>query len=290
MPKSRRGRKTPASPPQKPASRWPPLVWVISTVGVGAILGLLINYLRPDPTPPPTPLTDAPPLNEALVEQWKSTMARWCPRLAALQRSDTERPSGLAVELATMECLDLMCEHPEKLPEMTPAARSQAKPFCERMLPSFERHLAPLWNDYRAACPEALQKWSALPWSPRNDIGFHEEVRQCLERQCQGVDGGQGSATHCESAAELAEGFGDTQAAARFREQARLGRERAKREWEALPPEKRKEETRELGNGLLAACQKGNPRYCRALTKFCEMEHNIPDVCPYPSTPDAGSQ
>lgn len=219
-----------------------------------------------------------------------ATISRWCPRLAALQRSDAEKRSALTVELATMECLDLICEHPEQLAEMTPAARSEAKPLCERMIASFGRQLAPLMNDYRAACPEAVQKWSGLPWSPRNDIGFHEDVRQCLERQCQGVDGGQGSATHCESAANIAEGFGDTQAAARLREQARLGRERAKREWEALPPEKRKEETRELGKGLLEACQKGNQRYCRALAKFCEMENNIPDVCPYPGTTDAGPQ
>jgi hypothetical protein len=290
MPKSRPGRKTPAPPPPKRAPGWrPSLLGVVITLAVGGLIGLLINALRQDKAPP-SPSAGSVSLNEERVEQWKSTMARWCPRLAALQRSDAEKPSALTVELATMECLDLICEHPEKLAEMTPSARSQSKPFCERMIPSFGRQLAPLMNDYRAACPEAVQKWSGLPWSPRNDISFHEDVRQCLERQCQGVDGGQGSATHCESAADLAEGFGDTRAAARLREQARLGRERAKREWEALPPEKRKEETRELGRGLLEACQKGNQRYCRALTKFCEIEHNIPDVCPYPGTTDAGSR
>jgi hypothetical protein len=217
-------------------------------------------------------------------------MNRWCPRLAALRRSDAGSSSALSVELATMECLDLICEHPEKLGEVDASARSQLKPLCERMIASFGRQLAPLMNDYRGACPEAVQKWSGLPWSPRTDLGFYADVRECLKRQCQGVDGGSGSGTHCASAADIAEGFGDAQAAARLREQARLARERAKQEWEALSPEQKKEETKELGRGLLEACRKGNPRYCRALAKFCELEGNLPDVCPYPGTADAGSR
>src|SRR5690348_18263652 len=106
-----------------------------------------------------------------------------------------------------------------------------------------------------------------------------------MERHCEEVDGGTGSETRCALAADLAEIFGDAQAAARLRERARLAKARENQLWGQLSEEKQKEEREDAGmkviaKRLLALCQQGNQRYCASLAKYREIEGHPPDVSP----------
>jgi hypothetical protein len=120
-----------------------------------------------------------------------------------------------------------------------------------------------------------------------------------MERRCEEADGGDGAEKDCQLAADIAEGLGDAQAAARFQERASLARARAKAEWEALSLEEREarldKDEHDMAKGLLAACRQGQQRFCRALAKYCELESNpAPGVCPVPGSAvaigDAGSR
>jgi hypothetical protein len=279
-----------------------PILAAVALAVGGILLGFLINSLidslRQDGQRAPSPATSRGQgpfqLEGELAEHWKAATTRWCPRLAALQWGDAGQKGRLVMELTSMECLSLLCDHPEKLKGVDPSAREQLKPVCERLGSLLGGQMAPLTENYRQACPEAVQTWSERTWSPSNHLGFYEDAGQCLERQCEGVDGGQGSKTRCELAADIAEGLGDARAAARLREQAQRAREQEKQLWGPLSEEEKKENDDEgmkvLAKRLLALCRQGNQRYCRSLAKYCELEGHPPDVCPAPATSDAGSR
>ncbi|KFA93108.1 hypothetical protein [Archangium violaceum] len=298
MGKSRRGRKNPTPPPQKRSSGIS-LQAVIALVMGGVLLGFLVNSFREDGQPSRPAATSRKQaqgpfqLEGELAEHWKAATARWCPRMAALQWGDAGQQGVLTVELTSIQCIARMCEQPEKLEGVDPAARGQMKRMCGQVELMFEGQMATLTKHYGRLCPELIQTWSGRPWSPNNHLGLYGDVRQCMERHCEEVDGGTGSEARCELAADLAEVFGDAQAAARLRERARLAKARENQLWGPLSEEEKKEEREDAGmkviaRRLLALCRQGNQRYCASLAKYCEIEGHPPDVCPAPGTSDAG--
>lgn len=302
MRKSRAGRKHPTPPPQKRTSgRLVPLLAAVALAVGGILFGLLINSLRQEGQPPRPPITSrqqAPgpfQLEGELAEHWKTATARWCPRLAALQWGDAGQPGTLVVELTSIQCIARLCEQPGKLEGVDPSALGPMKRMCGRLESLFEGQLATLTKHYGRMCPELIPTWSERPWSPNNHLGLYRDVRQCMERHCEEVDGGRGSEARCDLAADIAEVLGDAQAAARLRERARLTREREKQLWGPLSEEEKKEEREDAGmkvlaRRMLALCRQGHQRYCASLAKYCEIEGNPPDVCPAPGTSDAGSR
>lgn len=278
-----------------------PLQAVIALVAGGVLIGFLINLLRQDEQPSRPTVTSRKQaqgpfqLEGELAEHWKAATTRWCPRLAALQWGDAGQPGALVVELTSIQCIARLCEQPEKLEGVDPAALGQVERLCGRLGSLFEGQLATLTEHYGRLCPELIQTWSGRPWSPNNHLGLYADVRQCMERHCEEVDGGRGSETRCNLAADVAEVLGDAQAAARLRERARLAKEREKQLWGPLSEEEKKEEREDegmkvLARRLLALCRQGQQRYCASLAKYCELEGNPPDVCPAPGTSDAGSR
>lgn len=300
MSKSRSGREksAPQPPPKRAPGRSVSLLAIVTLLVAGVALGLFINSLRQEgqrPAPSATSRGQKPvQLDGELAEHWKAATARWCPRLAGLQWGDSGQPGALVVELTTMECLERVCEHPEKLARENPQAIRQLKGLCERLGAKLGGQMALLTEEYREACPEAVQTWSGRTWSPGNHLGFHTDVRQCLERHCEGVDGGQGSKTICQRAADIAEGFGDEQAAARLRERVQLARQLEQQLWGPISEEEKKESGGEdmkvLARRMRALCRQGHQRYCRSLAKYCELEGHPPDVCPNPGPVDAGTR
>jgi hypothetical protein len=298
--RSRPGRKK--SSPQPKVHPFRGLLFVVggvALVGVGALLLVRLT------SPPRAGVSSSPPgaspfpLDGALGEAWTASVARVCPRFAALQRGDSGQPRRFVVELTMVECLDRLCEHPEKLDAELRAASGRLKPVCERMRSLFDGEIATMAEGFREACPEVFQTWSGHTWSTSNHLGLYADVRQCMERRCAEADGGDGAEKDCQLAADIAEGLGDAQAAARSRERARLARARADAEWEALSPEEREarldKDEHDMARGLLAACRQGKQRFCRALAKYCELEsHPPPGVCPAPGRAaaigDAGSR
>lgn len=299
--RSRPGRKKPPPPPQgqKRSSRG--LLFIVggvALVGVGVLLAVRLASPRRAEVPPPP---DGSPfqLDGELGPAWKDAVVRFCPRLAALPRGGSAQARRLAMELASVECLDRLCEHPEKLDAESRAASERLKPACERMRSLLGGGMDTMAESYRDTCPEVFQTWSGRTWSSSNHLGFYADARRCMERRCEEAHGGQGTETDCRLAGDLSEGFGDAQAAARFRERARLARARADAEWEALSPE---EQEARLDKGmevivkrLVEGCRQGDQRFCKSLAKYCELERNPPPgVCPAPgsATPigDAGSR
>ncbi|HEX5748325.1 MAG TPA: hypothetical protein VFZ09_18945 [Archangium sp.] len=300
MSQSRRRRKNPTPPPPKRASAIS--IWaVVALVAGGVLVGVLINDLRQDGQPARPAATSRAQaqgpfqLEGELAEYWKAATARWCPRMATLQGGDAGQLGELTVELTSIQCIARMCEHSEKLEGVDPAALGKVKRMCGQVELMFEGQLAALTEHYGRICPELIQTWSGRPWSPNNHLGLYADVRQCMERHCEEVDGGMGSEARCEIAADLAEVFGDAQAAARLRGRARLAKARENQLWGPLSEEEKKEEREDAGmkviaRRLLALCRQGNPRYCASLARYCEIEGNPPDVCPAPGTSDAGSR
>lgn len=305
-------RKPPASPGKRTSWSFPLLMVGLIVAAVGLTLGghLLFRRLADTPALPSAVTRGGPggskpqkgPLPESvedlLGDTWWADLTGVCPRLAAVDRAGAGQASSLLVKLVTVECLSQVCEHTEKLEAVPPSKLSRLRPMCGRLSSWMEERMERETWDYRFACPETFQAWTHRPWTPSNHLGFHKELRECLEPICMADEvSGTEAAVYCETAASIAEFTGDWQAVPLLRERARLVQERGDREMQGLSPEERKKA--EVQRGLKATlrrwgevCRKGMQQYCDAVAEYCQKEGHPLDVCPSPersqATPDAG--
>lgn len=219
-------------------------------------------------------------LAAALMEQWKVMASTICPRFAALQQGDAGSTSDRAWELASVECLGLICEHPEQLEAKSPGASSRLQPVCQELSSVMKERweLTVSSTSVRLACPSAMVRWTAQPWSPSNHLSFYREMRGCMERSCAEVVARSEAEIYCEGAADLAEALGDAPAAARLRQQI-----------QAAPVLQEKGEgqgparsVRIMARRWNEACQQGSQKHCQNVASFCETEREPSDICPHP--------
>jgi len=214
------------------------------------------------------------------MEQWKLMASTLCPRFAALHQGEAGSASARAWELASVECLGLICEHPEQLEAKSPGASSRLQPVCQELSSVMREQweLTVSSTSVRLACPLAMVRWSGQPWSPSNHLSFYGEMRGCMERSCAEVVARSEAELYCEGAAELAEALGDAPAAARLRQQI-----------QAAPVLQEKGEgqgparsVRIMARRWNEACQQGSQKHCQNVAGFCETEHEPSDICPHP--------
>ncbi len=221
-------------------------------------------------------------------EQLQAQLEQLCPRFYAINWGQTERPSRLAAQLISMECMSRMCEPPSSADAGEAFSSSKPSPMCRELLPLIrgEPGMAAVTRSYRLACPEVAVPWGERPWSPSTELGFYAAVRPCLERICERMVSPEGiPPLYCNTAADIAEGFGDTGAAARLRQRAKALQALNESQWQELSPEQREEAETNQDMKVLArrwgeACAQGMSKYCESLAKYCRMEGSPPDVCP----------
>jgi hypothetical protein len=236
----------------------------------------------------PSEATQGPSLLETpglSKEQFRAQLARLCPRFAAIHWGQAERPSQLAAQLISMECMSRMCEPPASTDAGEASLGARSSPLCQEMLPLLrgEPGMATVTRSYRLACPELAVPWSERPWSPSTELGFYAAVRPCLERICEEMLSPQGiSPKYRTLAADIAEGLGDVEAVARLRQRAKALNEA---QWQELAPKQREvaetdQDMRVLARRWSEACAQGMSKYCETLAKYCRIEGSPPDVCP----------
>jgi hypothetical protein len=292
--KPKREREPPQRPPP-PRSVWRflPLamgLFVATVVVVSALRGGSSREARsPWGAAPGAPVSGTNPeeLASAMAEQWKAMASTVCPRFAALQRGDAGSPSPRAWELANVECLGQLCEHPEQLEARSPGAGSRLQPICQGLFSVMRKRweLTVSADSVRLACPTAMVKWSGQPWSPGNHLSFYQEMRGCMERGCAEAETRSEAELYCEGAADLAESLGDAPAAARWRQQIQAAPV-LQEQGEGQSPSR---SVRIMARRWREACQQGSQKYCEAVAGFCQTEHEPSDVCPHPgkaSTPE----
>ena len=146
--------------------------------------------------------------------------------------------------------------------------------------------MAAVTRSYRLACPEVAVPWGERPWSPSTELGFYAAVRPCLERICEQMVSPQGiPPLYCTLAADISEGVGDAESAARLRQRAKALEALNASQWQELSPEQRREAEMNQDMKVLArrwgeACAQGMGKYCETLARYCRMEGSPPDVCP----------
>lgn len=288
---ARRKPKREREPPQRPppprtAGRFTLLavgLFIATVVVVSAVRGFSSRAARS----PGVVTTDArgssasaEALAGAMMEQWKAMASTVCPRFAALQPGDAGRPSAQVWELVSVECLGLLCEHPEQLEAKIPGASSRLQPVCQALSSVMKEQweLTISTSTVRMACPVAMVKWSGQPWSPSNHLAFYREYLGCMERSCAEVVARSEAVLYCEGAAELAEALGDAPAAARLRQQIQAAPV-LKEEGEGQGPART---VRIMARRWNEACQQGSQKHCQHVASFCETEREPSDVCPHP--------
>ncbi|WP_224367414.1 hypothetical protein [Hyalangium versicolor] len=291
---ARRKPKREREPPQKRThsnGRFLVLAVVVFVATVVVVTGLRMSSSRETRS---STSTGAPPsgtnpeeLAGALVEQWKAMASTVCPRFAALQRGDAGSVSDRAWELASVECIGLICEHPEQLEAKSPGASSRLQPLCQTLSSVMKERwaLTVSSSSVRLACPSAMVRWSAQPWSPSNHLSFYREMRGCMERSCTEVVARSEAELYCESAADLAEALGDAPAAARWRQQIQAAPV-LQEKGEGQSPSR---SVRIMARRWNEACQQGSQKHCQSVAGFCENEREPSDICPHPgkaSTPE----
>src|SRR5690349_16168294 len=92
------------------------VVLFVATMVVVTALRMGSSREAPGSTASGAPLSGTSPeeLAGAMMEQWKAMASTVCPRFAALQQGDAGRPSARVWEIVSVECLGLLCEHPEQ--------------------------------------------------------------------------------------------------------------------------------------------------------------------------------
>jgi hypothetical protein len=286
-PKPKREREPPRRPPTpRSAWRFPLLVIGLFVATVGAVSALRWVFSREARSPwraaPGTPVSGTSPeeLASAMTEQWQAMAATVCPRFAALLRGDAGSPSARAWELANVECLEQICEHPEQFEARSPGAGSKLQPLCQALFSVMRKQweLTISADSVRLACPAAMVKWSGQPWSPSNHLSFYREMRGCMERCCTESEARSEAELYCESAADLAESLGDAPAAARWRQRIQAAPV-LQEQGEGQSPSR---SVRIMARRWREACQQGSQKYCEAVAGFCQTEHEPSDVCPKP--------
>ena len=294
---TRDGRKKQPAPPRKRRSSWGfPLLVVGLILATGVItLGVRAVYrgMASPPLLPPDGLggAQAPQgrlpfgLDGALGEQAIARMARLCPRLSAIEQAGAEQPSELAGDMVSLECMGVLCEHPETAEAVDPSLSPRLKLMCDALLTGWKDRMKEMTNAYRLACPEAALTWAERPWSPSTELGFYRELRPCLERICERMVLVEGiPAKYCTLAADMAEGFGDTQAASRLRRRAQALQALSEAMWQELTPQQREQAETAQDMKILAirwgeACRQGMQKYCDALAKYCHRQGAPAEAC-----------
>ena len=290
--KSRHGDKKPPPPPPAPKQPW----WLVLLLvgGILVLIALGVWASRPpsrQPFQPPSPEAQGraalePP--DMSKEQFRAQVEQLCPRFAAISWGQAERPSQLARQLISMECMSRMCEPPAGVGAGESSLSSAVSPMCQELLPLIrgEPGMATVTRSYRLACPEVAVPWSERPWSPSTELGFYTAVRPCLERICEQMLSPQGiPPKYCTLAADIAEGLGDVGAVARLRERAKALQALNEAHWQELAPKQREvaetdQDMRVLARRWGEACAQGMSRYCESLAQYCRLEGSPPDVCP----------
>lgn len=299
--KPRPGDKKPPRPPRK--GRFPWFEWLLVIVPVGAIVITVgIRWWMSESDRPPRdeaggqrPLP--PVLEDTVRERMQAEVSRNCPKLAALTRGEGDRPRKLVLSLASVECMSRMCEQLGRSDAGTASGSSRSR-LCESAFAGMEDQMMAVTNDYRLACPEVAVHWAERPWSPSTELGFYAALRPCMERICERLVMGEGiPARYCVLAADLAEGFGDEQAAVRLRGRAQALQALSAAQWQGLTPEQREKAEMNQDMKLLAkrwgeVCAQGMEKYCGFRDEYCRVEGYPPDVCPSEvqarGSPDAG--
>ncbi|WNG30627.1 hypothetical protein F0U62_46385 [Cystobacter fuscus] len=285
------GRKPPPPAPEQRSSWW---LWLLLVGGTVVLIGLGVWASRPPSRQPfQQPSDDAQgqaPLETPGVskEQFRAQLAQLCPRFAAISGGQAERPSQLAAQLISMECMSRMCEPPAGVDAGEASSLVKSSPLCQEVLPLIrgEPGMATVTRSYRLACPEVAVPWSERPWSPSTELGFYTAVRPCLERICEQMLSPQGiPPKYCTLAADIAEGLGDAGAVARLRQRAKALQALNTAQWQELPPEQREvaetdQDMRVLARRWGEACAQGMSKYCETLAKYCRIEGSPKDVCP----------
>jgi hypothetical protein len=224
-------------------------------------------------------------LDGALGEQAIARMARLCPRLSAIEQPGAAQPSELAGDMVSVECMGVLCEHPETAEAVDPSLSPRIKLMCDVLSTGWKDRMKEVANAYRLACPEAAVHWAERPWSPSTELGLYRELRPCLERICEKMVLVEGiPPKYCTLAADMAEGFGDTQAASRLRRRAEALQALSEALWQELTPQQREQAETAQDMKILAirwgeACHQGMQRYCDALAKYCHRQGAPAEAC-----------
>jgi hypothetical protein len=307
-------KKQPSRPREEVSFRGLLVVVTMIALGVGIGLGIRWHLQRPgspsagssatsrgaSSTSEALPGTLSSTLAETFASQLMTTLNQTCPRLASRMWGDAGVPSRTLTEVLRMECLDRLCEQPASPDAGPSSSRRLSEQMCQRLLAGMSERMIITTDDYRLACPEIAVPWGSRPWSPSTELGFYAALRPCLERICEQLVSGEGiPAKYCMHAADIAEGFGDMQAAARLRERARAVQALSEAMWQGLTPEQRERAKTDQDMKILArrwgeVCRQGMTRYCEFLDEYCAVEGHPPDVCPekkpLPARRDAGPQ
>jgi hypothetical protein len=287
--------REPSQRPPSPRSGWS---FPLLAVGLFAATAVVVSALRggssregrsPGGAAPDAPVSGTSPEERASVmaEQWKAMASTVCPRFAALQRGEAGGVSDRAWELANVECLGQICEHPEQPEARSPGAGSKLQPICQGLFSVMRKRweLTVSADSVRLGCPTAMVRWSGQPWSPSNHLSFYREMRGCMERSCAESETRSEAELYCEGAADLAESLGDAPAAARWRQQIRVAPV-LQEQGEGQSPSR---SVRIMARRWREACEQGSQKYCETVAGFCQTEHEPSDVCPHPgkaSTPE----
>ncbi|KFE66487.1 hypothetical protein DB31_0960 [Hyalangium minutum] len=286
--KPRSGGKKPPRAPRK--ERFPWFAWLVVILSLGAIvvtLGIrLVVYYTNRPAPGAaagqSPLPSM--LEDTLREQMRTEISRNCPKLAALTWGDGGQPRQIVLSLASVECMSRMCEQLGG-PDGGTSPRSQPHPLCESAFAGMKDQMMAVTNNYRLVCPEIAVPWAERPWSPSSELGFYAALRPCLERICERLVMGEGiPSRYCVLAADIAEGFGEEQAAVRLRERARSLEALSEVQWQGLTPQQREKAEMNQDMKLMAkrwgeVCAQGMEKYCGFRDEYCRVEGYPPDVC-----------
>ncbi|PTL81135.1 hypothetical protein DAT35_23700 [Vitiosangium sp. GDMCC 1.1324] len=261
------------------------LAAVLVTLGV-----LAVRRTRSQPPQPPSEGVQGRSILEtpgASEDQVRASVEQLCPRFAAISWGKAEHLSRLATQLISLDCMSRMCEPPASVDAGDSSSR-RLSPMCEELFSVIrgEPGMASVTRSYRLACPEVAVPWAERPWRPSTELGFYAAVRPCLERICEQMVSSQGiPPLYCTLAADIADGLGDTGAAARLRQRALSLQALNETQWQELSPEQRKEAEMNQDMKVLArrwgeACAQGMGKYCESLAKYCRSEGSPPDVCP----------
>lgn len=277
----RKSRKSPPpSPKNKKKSEVPFWIMVVGLAVVG--VAWLHDYCAAPRYPSRAP---ARSVGDFTADWEVAAVARICPRYAALLASDAGLLSNLDLMVANLECLSIMCEHPERagLPaEMAP----RRKPVCDAMLAEVQVPMSKLARPLRKSCPGVHAKWAERTWSPGNHLDLLRDLLACQAPACERASGRGSSESLCDGAAKLAKALGDAPAAARLQALATAAREQQQKEWEALPEEERKMRMdyaeKILAKPVAEACRKGDAKMCEVLEPYCRRKGWPQDLCPPP--------
>jgi hypothetical protein len=154
--KQRREGQEPPRMRNKSSWKFPLLAAGLAVAAVGLTLGVRFAFKQSRDIPEPRKSPSPQGLNDLLGDAWWADMTRVCPRLAALDRSNAEPATALQVHVVTVECLNLICEHSEKLAAVRPAELKRLEPLCEQLVLRMEGQLREEARQYRFACPEEV--------------------------------------------------------------------------------------------------------------------------------------